>query len=111
MFLFGGGLPSLLIAMTPLLIGIALCVHVVRTGQQIYWIFLILFIPVLGALVYVIAILIPDLAGGARAIRDWDLRVYHDCHPAGQLESAAGVFDGVGDCRPGAIPDGPAGVF
>ena len=36
MFLFGGGLTSLLIASAPLLIGIALCVHVVRTNQPMF---------------------------------------------------------------------------
>jgi len=69
MFLFGGGLLSLLIALAPLLIGVLLCVHAVRSGQQLYWVFIILFVPVLGALVYVVAILIPDLAGGTRAKR------------------------------------------
>ena len=69
MFLLGGGLPSLLIAMAPLLIGIALCVHVVRTNQPLYWIFLILFVPVLGSLVYFIAIVLPELTGGTRAKR------------------------------------------
>src|SRR5579863_1287830 len=69
MFLLGGGLPSLLIAMAPLLIGIALCVHVVRSNQPLYWIFLILFVPVLGSVVYLIAIVIPDLTGGTRAKR------------------------------------------
>jgi hypothetical protein len=60
--LFGGGLLSLLIA-------IALCVHVVRTNQQLFWVFVILFVPVLGSLVYLIAVVIPDLAGGTRAKR------------------------------------------
>jgi hypothetical protein len=60
--LFGGGLLSLLIS-------VALCVHVVRTNQQLYWVFLILFVPFLGSLVYLIAIVIPDLAGGTRAKR------------------------------------------
>src|ERR1700742_66789 len=69
MFLFGGGLPSLLIATAPLLLGIALCVHVVRTNQPLYWIFLILFVPVLGSLVYFIAIVLPELTGGTRAKR------------------------------------------
>src|SRR5580698_3934123 len=69
MFLFGGGLISLLFAAAPLLIGIALCVHVVRTNQPLYWIFLILFVPVLGAVVYLIAIVIPDMAGGTKAKR------------------------------------------
>ena len=69
MFLFGGGLPSLLLAMAPLLIGIALCVHVVRTNQPLYWIFLILFVPLLGSVIYLIAIVIPELTGGTRAKR------------------------------------------
>ena len=60
--LFGGGILSLLIA-------VALCVHVVRTNQSLYWVFLILFVPFLGSLVYLIAIVIPDLAGGTRAKR------------------------------------------
>ena len=60
--LFGGGLLSLLLS-------ILLCVHVVRTNQSLYWIFLILFIPVLGPLVYLIAIVVPELVGGTRAKR------------------------------------------
>jgi hypothetical protein len=60
--LFGGGLLSLLIS-------VLLCVHVVRTNQQIFWIFVILFIPVLGNIVYVVAVLAPDLVGGTRAQR------------------------------------------
>ena len=58
---FGGGLF--------LLIAILLCLHVVRTNQQIYWIFIILFIPVLGSLVYLIAVLVPETVGGTRAKR------------------------------------------
>lgn len=60
--LFGGGLLSLLIS-------VALCVHVVRTNQQIFWIFVILFIPVLGSLVYLAAVVIPEMVGGTRAKR------------------------------------------
>jgi hypothetical protein len=60
--LFGGGLLSLLIS-------ILLCVHVVRTNQQIFWIFVILFVPVLGSLVYLIAVVVPETAGGTRAKR------------------------------------------
>jgi hypothetical protein len=60
--LFGGGLLSLLIS-------ILLCVHVVRTNQQIFWIFIILFVPVLGSLVYLVAIVVPEMVGGTRAKR------------------------------------------
>ena len=61
MSLFGGGLF--------LLIAIALCIHVVRTNQQIFWLFIILFVPGLGSLVYVLAVLVPELVGGTKAKR------------------------------------------
>ena len=62
MFLYGGGLS--------LLVAIVLCVHVVRTNQQIYWILIILiFQPFLGSLVYLVAIVLPEFSGGARARR------------------------------------------
>ncbi len=61
--LLGGGISL------NLLIALLLCVHAVRTNQQIYWLFIILFVPVLGSLVYVAAVLVPDLVGGTRARR------------------------------------------
>src|SRR5580704_19646621 len=60
---FGGGL------LLSLLISILLCVHVVRTNQSYFWLFIILFLGPLGALVYVVAVLVPDLVGGTRAQR------------------------------------------
>lgn len=52
-----------------LLISILLCVHVVRTNQQLYWLFVILFLPPLGGIVYLVAIFLPDVLGGTRAKR------------------------------------------
>ena len=51
-----------------LLAQIACAVHVVRTGRNYLWIFLIIFVPVLGIAVYLIAEVLPGLAGsrGAR---------------------------------------------
>jgi hypothetical protein len=60
---FGGGV------LISLLISVLLCVHVVRTNQQIYWIFIILFLGPLGSIVYVVAIVLPELLGGTRAKR------------------------------------------
>jgi hypothetical protein len=53
-----------------LVFSIALCVHVVRTNQQMWWIGIILFFPGLGGLVYICAIILPGLFGGqtARAV-------------------------------------------
>ena len=63
MQIFGGGL------VLSLLISVLLCVHVVRTNQQIYWIFIILLLGPLGCLVYVVAVIVPEMAGGTRAKR------------------------------------------
>ena len=52
-----------------LLFSIALCVHVVRTGQQMYWLMIILILQPLGGLVYLAAIVLPSLAGGPTARR------------------------------------------
>jgi hypothetical protein len=52
-----------------LLFSIALCVHVVRSNQQIYWIWIILFLQPLGGLVYLVAIVLPELMGGRTARR------------------------------------------
>jgi len=52
-----------------LLFSIALCVHVVRTGQQIYWLWIILLIPTLGGLIYLAAIVVPSLVAGPTARR------------------------------------------
>jgi hypothetical protein len=50
-----------------LIFSIALCVHVVRTGQQMYWLMIILLFQPLGGLVYLLAIIAPEFLGGAKA--------------------------------------------
>ena len=47
-----------------LLFAIALCVHVVRTGREMYWLWIILMFQPLGGLVYFLAILVPELVRG-----------------------------------------------
>ena len=44
-----------------LLFSIALCVHVVRTGQNMMWLFIILFLSPIGGGVYLVAIVVPGL--------------------------------------------------
>lgn len=62
--LFMFGLPGLI-----LMIGmaIALCVHAVRTGQNTIWLWVILLFPPIGGIVYIIAVLLPQLMGGSTA--------------------------------------------
>jgi hypothetical protein len=50
-----------------LIFSIALCVHVVRTNQQMYWLMIILMLQPLGGVVYLIAIVMPELMGGRTA--------------------------------------------
>jgi hypothetical protein len=52
-----------------LLFSIALCVHVVRTNQAMYWLMIILMLQPLGGIVYLVAIIVPSLAGGPTARR------------------------------------------
>jgi hypothetical protein len=52
-----------------LLFSIALCVHVVRTNQAMYWLMIILMLQPLGGIVYLVAIVIPSMAGGTAARR------------------------------------------
>jgi hypothetical protein len=48
---------------------IACCVHVVRTGRPLYWIFILLVFPFLGMLIYFIAEVLPELRNGPGARR------------------------------------------
>ena len=52
-----------------LIFSVALCVHAVRTGQSMYWLMIILILQPLGGLVYLIAIVLPGMAGGPTARR------------------------------------------
>jgi hypothetical protein len=52
-----------------LLFSILLCVHVVRTNQSMYWLWLILMLQPLGGLIYFAAIILPELLGGRTARR------------------------------------------
>ncbi|HEY1750590.1 MAG TPA: hypothetical protein VGG29_04970 [Caulobacteraceae bacterium] len=60
---FGGGL------LLSLLITVLLCVHVVRTNQQVFWIFVIVFLGPIGWAIYLGAVIIPEMLGGTRARR------------------------------------------
>jgi hypothetical protein len=48
---------------------IALAVHAGRTGRPFFWIYLILFLPMMGMLAYCAVELLPELAGTPRARR------------------------------------------
>jgi hypothetical protein len=89
--LFRFGLPGLIV-IVPFLIW--MCVHVVRSGREIFWIWIILVVfPPIGALVYFIAIVLPELLHGptarkvGRAARESldPMRSYRDAKTAHDL--------------------------
>ncbi|WP_297511235.1 hypothetical protein [uncultured Caulobacter sp.] len=49
------------------LIAIALCVHVVRTHREMYWLWIILAFQPVGGIVYFVAVIAPELFGGRTA--------------------------------------------
>jgi hypothetical protein len=68
MFSFLSSLPLPLVALS-LAFSIGLCVHVIRTHQPMYWLWIILAFQPLGGLVYFVAILLPGWTGGTAARR------------------------------------------
>lgn len=50
-------------------IAITLCFHAVRSGQQTFWLWILLAFPGVGPLVYTVVVLLPDLMGGSTARR------------------------------------------
>lgn len=61
MTILGGGLLYLVFAL-------AMAVHAVRSGRPLWWLPVIVFLP-LGAVIYGVAVVAPDVLGGSRAQR------------------------------------------
>ncbi len=60
---------SLPIVSLSLLVSLALCLHVLRAGQPSWWLLIILLLQPLGGLVYLLAVILPGLAGAPTARR------------------------------------------
>lgn len=74
-----------------LLIAICCAVHALRSGQERYWLFILFMFPLLGSLVYAIAILLPELSrsrGARRAVRG----LRHAIDPSRELRAAQGAY-------------------
>ena len=57
------------LALLLVLIDITLVIHAVRSGRAQPWAYIILLVPVIGAVAYVVAILIPDWFGSPQGVR------------------------------------------
>ena len=84
MSLFGVGLH--------LLVALFFAVHVVRSGQQLFWLFILFSFPLLGSVVYFFAIWLPNsrLEHGARKVASVAAR---SLDPTRELREARAAFD------------------
>src|SRR5688572_19817607 len=75
---------------------VALVVHVLRTGRNTFWIWILVLMPIAGPIAYLLVEILPDLLGGRRARRaiatvkksidpDRDLR---EAHKAARLTNS-----------------------
>ncbi|MEN0037403.1 MAG: tetratricopeptide repeat protein [Cellvibrio sp.] len=80
------------IVVLSLLIQIALVIHIVKTGRNKTWIWLVMILPVAGAVAYVVLELLPDFAGTRSGRKT--LRTVQDLvNPDRDLKSAAQDYE------------------
>lgn len=85
------GLPLPLLALS-LVFAIALCVHAVRTNQAMFWLWIILVFQPLGGIVYLIAVIGPELMGG-RTARNIGKAASEALDPGRELREARAAYD------------------
>ncbi|MEQ1672567.1 MAG: tetratricopeptide repeat protein [Hyphomicrobium sp.] len=56
-----------LIGLMHLVIGVGFAVHAMRTGRPQYWMYILLFVPLIGSIAYVLLELLPEMAQTRRA--------------------------------------------
>ncbi|HRQ65235.1 MAG TPA: tetratricopeptide repeat protein [Xanthomonadaceae bacterium] len=74
-----------------LLIAVLCAVHAVRSRQEPYWLFVLFLFPLIGSVVYILAILLPDVSqrrGPRHAVR----RLRHAIDPTRDLRTAQDSF-------------------
>ena len=82
-----------------LLIQIGFAVHALRRGYPLFWVFLIIFVPVIGCLLYIIMVLLPEFSEsrtatqGARALR----KALNPGKELREREEALAIADTVGN--------------
>jgi hypothetical protein len=75
-----------------LLIQVTLIIHVIRTGRPNWWIFFILFAPLIGSGVYILLEILPN-SGLFSAMRKAEQKVVQAMDPTRELREAQNAFD------------------
>lgn len=58
-----------LIGLLHLLIGVGFAIHAMKTGRPQFWMYILIFVPLVGSIAYVVFELLPELANTRRARR------------------------------------------
>src|SRR5580698_7602242 len=74
----------LFVAALPIILTVLLIIHVIRTGRNTLWIWLIIFLPLAGGIAYTIVELIPELSR-SRTLRTTRRNVTRALNPEAQL--------------------------
>lgn len=53
----------------PYLLQLLCIVHIVRTGREYYWIYIIIFVPIIGGVAYIVVEILPSLIHGRGTVR------------------------------------------
>ena len=75
-----------------LVFSVLLCVHVVRTGKEMYWLFIILAFQPLGGVVYGVVYILPELTGGSTS-RRLQAAAKQALNPEGEYRAAQALVD------------------
>ncbi len=75
-----------------LIVSIGLCFHIVRTRQDTFWLWIVLFFQGIGSLAYIAVILIPSLLGG-RAARKLSASARATLDPGREYREAKALAD------------------
>ena len=76
------------IAIISLIIQIALVVHIVKTGRNMTWVFIVIFVPLVGSIAYFIVELLPELSG-TRTARSLKRNISEAVDPNKDFKSAS----------------------
>ena len=84
------------IAIISLIIQIALVVHIVKTGRNMTWVFIVIFVPLVGSIAYFIVELLPELSG-SRTARNLKRNISKAVDPNKDFKSASQRLE-IADC-------------
>ncbi len=75
-----------------IIVAILCAVHVLRTDQERWWLFVLFFFPLLGSIIYALAVFLPDMSrtrGGRRVVRG----LRDTLNPGRELREAEAEFE------------------